>query len=455
MNLRHRSIFRVCLSVMVTFTPTILMAQAGVGAARGVISTDAGIGWAASSVNTVPFRRDPLVTGKGWQFIAYYDTLGHVVLGRRRNGKGAFELRRTAFRGKARDAHNVISIALDGKGHLHMAWDHHSGVLHYARSRSPLSLELDVIESMVGSLEARVTYPEFYHMPGGDLLFLYRNGASGNGTLVLDRYDAAAGKWRRMHDNLIDGEGKRNAYWQMAVDPKGTIHLSWVWRETPDVASNHDLCYARSVDGGTGWQRSDGSAYHMPIDAASAEYAMRIPQGSDLINQTSMCADAGGIPYIATYWRDAGDSVPQYRIVYHGANGWRSVTPFLRKTPFTLSGGGSRRIPISRPQVLASTKGGKTRLIMIYRDATSGSLPAVVMTPDILRGNWSGFDFSDKSVGSWEPSYDAASWQRKGILSLFVQRTEQVNGETGSGTPGQMVQVLDWKPQWKKIPNLK
>jgi hypothetical protein len=134
---------------MVSFIPMILMAQGSAGATEGVIATDAGIGWAASSVNTVPFRRDPLVTGKGWQFIAYYDTLGHVVLGRRRNGKGAFELRRTAFKGKARDAHNVISIALDGKGHLHMAWDHHSGVLHYARSRSPLSLDLEVINSMV------------------------------------------------------------------------------------------------------------------------------------------------------------------------------------------------------------------------------------------------------------------------------------------------------------------
>jgi hypothetical protein len=27
-------------------------------------------------------------------------------------------------------------------------------------------------------------------------------------------------------DNLIDGEGKRNAYWQMAIDKKGFIHLS-------------------------------------------------------------------------------------------------------------------------------------------------------------------------------------------------------------------------------------
>ena len=42
---------------------------------------------------------------------------------------------------------------------------------------------------------------------------------------------------------------------QACVDTKGTIHISWVWRESPDVASNHDLCYAKSADGIT-WVNS-------------------------------------------------------------------------------------------------------------------------------------------------------------------------------------------------------
>ena len=32
--------------------------------------------------------------------------------------------------------------------------------------------------------------------------------------------------------NLVSGEGKRNAYWQAVTDKKGTIHISWVWRES-------------------------------------------------------------------------------------------------------------------------------------------------------------------------------------------------------------------------------
>ena len=57
---------------------------------------------------------------------------------------------------------------------------------------------------------------------------------------------------------LLDGQGQRNAYWQVAIDPQGSVHLSWVWRETPDVATNHDLGYAKSTDGGLTWQTSTG-----------------------------------------------------------------------------------------------------------------------------------------------------------------------------------------------------
>ena len=114
-------------------------------------------------------------------------------------------------------------------------------------------------------------------MPSGDLLFFYRDGASGQGNLVINRYNLPAQKWERVHDILIDGQGQRNAYWQATLDNKGTNHLSWVWRESTDVASNHDLAYAKSDDGGKTWQKSTGELYNLPITAANAEYAAQIP----------------------------------------------------------------------------------------------------------------------------------------------------------------------------------
>ena len=142
----------------------------------------------------------------------------------------------------------------------------------------PGALALTDTMPMTGRQERSVSYPEFYRQPDGKLLFLYRDGGSGRGDLVMNRYDpaAAAGSgWTRLHDQLISGEGKRNAYTQAFLDHRGTLHLSWVWRESPDVASNHDMAYARSRDGGLTWEKSSGERYTLPITAATAEPASR------------------------------------------------------------------------------------------------------------------------------------------------------------------------------------
>jgi len=305
-------------------------------------------GWAKSSVNTVIFRRNSVVTHEDTQYAAFYDPDGNVILAKRKLDSNNWQIKKTQYKGKVTDAHNAISIMVDGDGYLHMSWDHHGHPLRYCRSIAAGSLELTDKMPMTGKKEARVTYPEFYKLANGDLLFLYRDGSSGNGNLMMNHYDLKTQKWTQRQDAFIDGEGKRNAYWQMCTDTKGTIHISWVWRETGGVQTNHDMAYAKSTDGGRTWQKSNGQAYRLPITAGNAEYAVRIPQNSELINTTSMCADTKGRPYIATYWRPAAAKVPQYHLIYHDGSQWHTSQISARKTPFTLSGGGTKRIPISR-----------------------------------------------------------------------------------------------------------
>jgi hypothetical protein len=84
-----------------------------------------------------------------------------------------------------RDAHNAIGIAVDGRGVLHVAWDHHNSPLRYARGIAPGSLELGETIPMTGRRETRVTCPEFYNLADGGLLFIYRDGASGSGNLLM------------------------------------------------------------------------------------------------------------------------------------------------------------------------------------------------------------------------------------------------------------------------------
>lgn len=403
-------------------------------------------GWARNQVNTVIFRRNSVTTHGLSQYVAFYDSDSRVVLAKRRLGAADWQINRTQYRGNAADAHNSISIAVDGDGFLHIAWNHHNSPLQYCRSVRPGSLELEPMTEMLGSSEDRVTYPEFHSLPNGGLLFLYRDGVSGGGNLVLNRYDLKNKRWTRVQDKLIDGEGERNAYPQMAVDVKGTVHLSWVWRESHDVATNHDMCYARSADGGQTWQKSSGAQYQMPITARTAEYAWRIQPGSELINQTSMSADALGRPYIATYFRPPGELVPQYHIIYLDGERWRSSQVTHRTTPFSLSGQGTRRIPISRPQILVRSAGTRVEGFMVFRDSERGHRVSVAVTQDIIGGAWVIRDLTKGSVGMWEPTYDEAAWKKRKEIHLLIQRVGQGEGESLEDIPAQMLSILVWVP---------
>jgi len=412
--------------------------------AQSVSNVD--FGWAGNSINTIVFRKNSLTSFKDTQFIAYYNAEAFVVIGKRALNSNKWQLKQTPYKGKIRDAHNSISIAVDGTGYLHVAWDHHGSRLRYAKSVAAGSLVLTEELPMTGNLSKAVTYPEFYNLPDGNLLFFYRDGSSGSGNLVINRYDVHTKAWTQHHQNLIDGEKVRNAYWQACVDAKGTIHLSWVWRESPDVASNHDMAYARSDDGGVSWKNSTGESYALPITAATAEYACKIPQGSELINQTSMTADEKGHPFIATYWRDSGTNIPQYHVIYKTGKTWQVQSLNFRTTSFSLSGAGTKRIPVSRPQILVWGAKGKTASAVIFRDAERGNKVSVALSKNITSKAWKVVDLTTHEVGSWEPTYDLVLWKRKGIVDLFVQKTEQSDAEGMSALPPQMISVLRWLP---------
>ena len=336
-------------------------------------STVIGKGWARTAVNATVFRRNSVVSDSNFQYVAYYDAERQVILAQRQLGFDGWTIAVTPYTGNTSDAHNVISIMVDGAGYLHMTWS-------------------------------------------------------------------------MRQDNLISGEDERNAYWQTAIDEQGTIHLSWVWRETPDVATNHDMCYAKSDDNGVTWRKSTGEDYTLPITQSSAEYACRIPQNSFLMNQTAMCADSQGRPYIATYWRPTGSDIPQYHIIYHDGDSWQTQQVTQRKTPFDVSGTGSRRVPFARPQIVVDVRGEHDKAYIIYRDVERGDKVSVAICDDLQAREWRIEDLTDSSVTVWEPSYDTEFWKREHILHLYVQNTEQGDGEKEVDFPPQDVTILEWKP---------
>ena len=280
-----------------------------------------------------------------------------------------------------------------------MAWSHHSGVLMYAKSVSPDSMEMNE-EQMIGSLEDRVTYPEFYVQLAGDMLFLYRNGSSGNGNIVLNKYSVSSGSWQRVQDNLISGEGRISPYWQACVDSEGRLHISWVWRETGNVATNYNMSYAVSTDAsGSTFVNSLGDAQILPITESTAEVICEIPKDTSLINQTSMTVDDENQPYIISYWRVNG--VVQYNIIRFTGTQWIIYNTDIRNTDFDLSGIGTRQLPCGRPQILVNGSGDEAAIEIITEKM---------------------IDITGSSTGEWEPNYDIALWNQSRQLQIFLQK---------------------------------
>lgn len=405
--------------------------------------------WAGSSVNVLAGVRQTLFTEGVHQYAAYYGADATLTLAKRRIGEDRWQIRRTAFKGNATDAHNHISLVVDGAGYLHVAWDHHNDPLHYARSTTPGGLELGAPAAMRGDLERAVTYPQFHRLPDGDLLFLYRSGGSGNGQTVMNRYRSGSGRWERVHSNLIDGQGKRSAYWDMTVDKGGVLHLAWVWRESGDVATNHDLAYARSQDGGATWTGLDGQALALPLTEAGASYALKIAQHSNLMNSPVVAADSAGRPFITTYWSPAPGATPRFHVVYGDKQAWKVIAGPESGKPFTLAGHDTKFPPISRASLLIENRGPRMSVNLIYRNHLGQVTASTIDNLD--KPVWIDRPLTSDSVGAWEPSYDPVQWARLGQAQMLVQQVQQQDGnDKQAARSASALGVLAWGINWER-----
>ena len=113
---------------------------------------EVGEGWANNSVNTTIFRKNAVASAGDYQFLGYYDNSGKMIIAKRELGLSNFDLNASNFKGNAKDAHNSISLAVDGDQKLHISWDHHDNPLNYAVGSSlkhgvgnmPNNTEVDV-----------------------------------------------------------------------------------------------------------------------------------------------------------------------------------------------------------------------------------------------------------------------------------------------------------------------
>lgn len=309
-----------------------------------------------------------LLTERGCQFAAYYDAERRMTVAQRRLGEARWTFTRLPSQ-VGWDSHNYVTMAVDREGRLHLAGNMHVVPMLYFRSRNPLDAStLEPVRPMVrAEVEQRCTYPRFFTGPDGALLFKYRDGKSGQGNDLVNRYDAGAGKWLPLTPtSLTDGLGEVNSYFAGPdPGPDGYFHLCGVWRDTGDCASNHSLSYARSKDL-LHWETAAGLPLELPLSPKNIDIADPSKPGGGLINVCNRLGfDSLKRPVIAYHrYDEAGQSQVFCARFEEGRWVVRAVTRW-RGYRWSFSGGGS--IPNSDVGVGSPAPAGEGRLQLSWR----------------------------------------------------------------------------------------
>lgn len=408
------------------------------GAPRLISSTHLGMGWAGNTINTAIFRGQGLFSMGGDQFGAFYVNKNKIRVFKRNLISGGVEFFDLCGDYNICDAHNSISLGVDRSGFLHICYDQHASKLRYRRSILPGAISdwTDELE-MTSRSEECMTYPYFV-LPknGSPLRLLYRDGGPERGQAKLKTFDEMACKWEDFSCSILNGVGQKpwtcNGYWNTPVqDDSGSVHLGFVWRTyslgTDALINNVNVCYAKLPAQELYWLTAAGVKCKLPITPVNCEVAFPSPPGGNLINQSGMAIDSSGFPHIVYYSNDSG-AIPQYQYLYYDGKAWCHHFISARSEKFLLAGKGTLRIPMSRPEIVVSRKGG---VYCVFRaDISFGRLAVAKLMPPRFEINLDDiFYITDYEVGYSEPVIDRERWLKDEILSIFVQRSDQPNNE--------------------------
>lgn len=314
--------------------------------------------WICLSLNATTFQlAERLEVGPAWagcpvgfalathsnrQFIAYYDDNREMTLAQRDLTSSTWKFKRLPSK-LGWDSHNYIAITIDAEGYLHVSGNMHAVPLVYFRSTNQLDIASVVpIHRMTGELEKRVTYPRFMSLYDNTLIFTYRDGGSGNGNQIWNRYDLKTKTWKRLIDSpLFDGEGLMSAYMHGPErGPDGFYHLAWVWRDTPACETCHTLSYARSRDL-VSWENINGKPVRLPIRLGADVVVSDLPIKSGLINCAfTLGFDTKSRP-VLTYTKHDDKGNTQLMNARHDGKSWISTQASDWNYRWAPTGGGS------------------------------------------------------------------------------------------------------------------
>ena len=387
-----------------------------------------------------PVRFD-LLTHKDSQFVAFYDADRKMTVGQRKLDEDSFQLYR--LEGKwlearerlstdiAWDSHNSVTMAIDRDERIHLSGNMHVDPLIYFRTKAPLDVStFERVDYMVGENEGRCTYPVFMRGPGGELVYRFRDGKSGNGVDYYNQYDETSQTWRRLVDvPILDGMDAMNAYARMPeLGPDGRYHMVWMWRDTPDCATNHDISYASSPDL-VHWVAGDGSELPLPITVkARPSIVDPVAAGGGLINMCqSLGFDSQNRP-VVSYHKHGEDGNTQAFAARLEEGVWAVYLLSEWDYRWAFSGGGSIGAEIRLGGVRRREDG---HLSMTWWHLKKGE------------GIWKIDEASMKVVGTYPEPDSVLPEALETVESDYPEMT--VRTANGRGAPGGERYILKWE----------
>ncbi|WP_200979999.1 BNR-4 repeat-containing protein [Echinicola sp. 20G] len=373
------------------------------GYTRSTISSKC---WSVNPVIATSTQQNALAAYENFVYVVFYNADRKLCVSRNSNyGKGdqwvtielahSYEKRNGVF-----DNHNTPNIAISPKDNrIHLAFDMHARDLRYMISDENMATVSDEKFTAGGFNEVRnylqsnraaihkVTYPRFVNGDNGELFFMYRERGSGNGDTWFARYNDD-GFWPK-GSIIIDGakgsymgDENRCAYFNDVQYQKSTLFLTWVWRESPNAYSNHDLMFAYSMDNGQSWMNSNGQSVPLPINLESEGVKVAdIPMESGLSNHNGCAVDGQGNVHVVVR---SGDNYVHYTGIHEtGKYTWSSNT-------------------------IGTFRGDRPKL---YCDITTNTLYFMVNTPTHLRM------FTASEGHKWKDWKERASIQGNFITS--------------------------------------
>jgi BNR repeat-containing family member len=222
-----------------------------------------------------------------WQFIGYFNKDRYLTVASRQvfEKQWAYKILPTKV---GWDSHNAITMAIDRDNCLHISGNMHNDTLLYFKTEKPFQIASfqRILPQVSIQDELSCTYPNFVKDANGRVIYSYRIGSSGKGNTITNVYDEATKTFKRLTDKpLFDGMDEMSAYSGGAkLEKDGFFHLTWVWRDTPDCETNHDLSYAKSKDF-IHWETMTGEKVELPITPLKKQFTVdAIPAKGGIIN---------------------------------------------------------------------------------------------------------------------------------------------------------------------------